>query len=160
MKVYITYDRYENDEWFSVETIETSLTRSLKKFREEDLPSFLMYGPDDCHSFQLQRVDLTKKEYEQLLEWDKDPSQTLDSPCDYYNFMCELYDRIGTVECEDDVICGTDGCSDVFELPHFYGLMSHQDTSDEDVYNKIMKRLCDDEDFCKRIIKEYIRCNY
>jgi hypothetical protein len=160
MKVYITYDRYEHDEWFNVETIETSLTRSLKKFRTEDLPSFLKYGPDDCHSFVLQRVNMTKKEYEQLLEWDKDPNQYLDRPCDYYNFMCELYDRTGCVSNQSDVIQYTDGCSDVWELPHFYGLMSHQDTTDEDVYNSIMERLFDDDNFCDMVVREYIRCRY
>jgi hypothetical protein len=159
MKVYITYDRYEHNEWFSVDTIETSLTRSLKKFREEDLPSFIKYGPDDCHSFQLQRVNITKKEYEQLLSWDKDPTQTLDSESDYYNFMCEIYDKVGCVD-DGDIICCTDGCSDIFELPHFYGLMSHIDTSDEEVYNKIMERLCEDDSFCDMVVKEYIRCNY
>ena len=160
MKVYITYDRYENNEWFSVDTIETSLVRSLKKFREKDLPNFISYGPDDCHSYQIQKVEMTKKEYEQLLEWDKDPNQTLDSSSDYYNFMCDIYDRVGCVEYEDDIIRCTDGCSDIFELPHFYGLMSHQDTSDEKVYNRIMDRLLDNEEFFDETLKEYIRCNY
>lgn len=164
MKVYITYDRYENNEWFRVDHIETSLSRSLKHFREVDLPSFLKYGPDDCHSFVLQRVNITKKEYEQLLRWDKDPDQKLenygDSSSDFFNFMVDLYDIVGCVDDEGNIICLTDGCSDIYELPHFYGLMSHQDTSDEDVYDRIMERLCNDEDFCDMVVKEYIRCNY
>lgn len=164
MKVYITYDRYERDEWYNVDNIDTSLTRSLKKFIENDLPSFLKYGPDDCHSYVLQRVDMTKKEYEQLLSWMNDPTQTLEDcgseSSDFYNFMCEIFDRTGNSKYKDDIIRSTDGCSDIVELPHFYGLMSHQDTSDEDVYDEIMERLCNDDDFCNMVIKEYIRCNY
>jgi hypothetical protein len=164
MKVYITYDRYERDEWYSVYNIDTSLTRSLKKFKEKDLPDFLMYGPDDCHSFQLQRVEVTKKEYEQLLSWMKDDTQTLenygDDSSDFYKFIYNIYDRIGESRYRDEVIRSTDGCSDIVELPHFYGQMSHQDTSDEDIYDELMDKLCDDEDLRNMVIKAYVRCNY
>ena len=64
MNIYITYDRYEHDEWFSVFHIETNKARAIKHFREIDLIDFICYGPDDCHSFQLQKVVLSKKEYE------------------------------------------------------------------------------------------------
>ena len=164
MKVYITYDRYERNEWFSIENVDTSLKRSLKKFKETDLPEFINYGPDDCHFFLLQRVDMTKKEYEQLLSWIEDPTQTLenhgDESSDLFKFMCDIYDRVGCVDYEDDIIYSTDGCSDIFELPHFYGKMSHQDTSDQDVYDRLMERLCEDEDLRKVVLKEYIRCTY
>lgn len=164
MTVYITYDRYEHNEWFSVYNIDTSLTRALKKFRTEDLPSFLGYGPDDCHSFQLQRVNMTKKEYEQLQSWMEDDTQTLenygDRSSDFFKFMEEIYDRTGCTSSREDIICSTDGCSDLVELPHFYGQMSHQDTSDDDVYDEIMERLQDDEELFKTVLKEYIRCNY
>ena len=53
MVVYICYDRYEHDEWINVEYIGTDKDESIRKVKEEILPDFLMYGPDDCHSFQL-----------------------------------------------------------------------------------------------------------
>ena len=161
MKVYITYDRYENNEWFSVNTIETSLMRSLKKFREEDLPSFLEYGPDDCHSYQLQRVDMTKKEYEQLLEWNNDPNQSLDGDSDYYNFMCGIYDRTSYVKYQDEVIRSTDGCSDFSEIIKFYGMMKGIDPEDiEDLEDDLQDELYGDNDLCHKVIVEYVKCNY
>ena len=36
MHVYITYDRYEHNEWLAVYTIETNRQRAIKKFKEED----------------------------------------------------------------------------------------------------------------------------
>lgn len=158
MNVYITYDRYERDEWYSVYNIDTSLTCSLNQFKEVDLPSFLEYGPDDCHSFQLQKVSMTKKDYEQLMSWMTDPSQTLENygkeSSDFFNFMVSIFDS------NEGIIRSTDGCTDLVELPHFYGLMSHQDTSDDVVYDEIMERLQEDEDLFKLVLKEYIRCNY
>ncbi len=164
MKVYITYDRYEHNEWFSVDTIETSLKRSYKKFKEEDLPSFLEYGPDDCHMYQLQRVDMTKKEYEQLLSWMSDPTQSLedygDNSSDFYKFMCSIYDRSGCVDCED-VICSTDGCSDFYEIIKFYGMMKGIDPEDfEDFEDELQEELCSDDDLCHRVVLEYVKRNY
>jgi hypothetical protein len=92
MKVYICYDRYEHDEWYSVYSISTDRDETIRKCKEEDLPSFIEYGPDDCHSFQLVEVELTREQYEQLLKWDKDDTQSLeDNSSDYYNFMYDLY---------------------------------------------------------------------
>ena len=71
MNVYITYDRYERDEWYSLYGVETNKKRAIKKFLEEYLPDFLDYGPDDCHSFQLQKVILTAREYKELLYLDE-----------------------------------------------------------------------------------------
>ncbi len=164
MNVYITYDRYEKNEWFNIYNIDTSLTRSVKKFREEDLPNFLKYGPDDCHSFTLQRITMTKKSYEQLKSWMDDPNQTLedygDESSDLFKFLCSIYDKTGEVGSDSSTVYSTDGCSDIFELPHFYGRMSHLDTSDEDVYDEIMARLQNDDKFLDMVLKEYIRCNY
>ena len=44
MKVYIVYDRYENDEWFRVDYIGTDKSESNKKFKEKYLPEFLFVG--------------------------------------------------------------------------------------------------------------------
>lgn len=96
MKVYIIYDRYENDEWFRVDYIGTDKSESNKKFKEKYLPEFLKYGPDDCHSYQLQEVEMTTEQYEQLLNWHDDPKMSLEyGP--YYDFMCDVYHQGGPV---------------------------------------------------------------
>jgi hypothetical protein len=107
---------------------------------------------------------MTKKEYEQLKSWNDDPNQTLEDygekSSDFYKFMVSVFDRTGDPKYCDEVIRSTDGCSDVVELTHFYGLMSHQDTSDDYIYDEISERLSSDENFCDNVLKEYIRCNY
>lgn len=68
MIVYIAYDRYEYNEWFLVYNIETNKKRAIKHYKEIDLPNFLSSYPDDCHSFQLQKIEMSKKEYTLLCE--------------------------------------------------------------------------------------------
>lgn len=67
MEVYITYDRYEHDEWYDISWIGINKEQAIKQFKEQELPSFLEYGPDDCHSFQLVEVVMStnSKEYDQ-----------------------------------------------------------------------------------------------
>jgi hypothetical protein len=160
MKVYITYDRYEHDEWFRVDNIDTSLKRSLKKFKEQDLPSFLEYGPDDCHSYQLQRVEMTKKEYEQLLSWNEDPEQKLENfgderNSDYFKFLQELYDN------QEEVIRSTDGCSDFYEIVQFYGQMKGIDPEDfEDYEDELQEELCTNDSLRHEVVVEYVKRNY
>lgn len=92
MKVYIIYDRYENDEWFRVDYIGLDKSESNKKFKEKYLPEFLEYGPDDCHLYQLQEVEMTTEQYEQLLKWYNDPKMSLECG-PYYDFMCDVYNK-------------------------------------------------------------------
>lgn len=164
MKVYICYDRYENDEWFNVEYIGTDKDESIRKVRDEILPEFLNYGPDDCHSFQLQVLDLTKEQYEQLLEWDKDNDQSTlenygDESSDYFKFMCEVYESMSY----DDCLIFTDGCSDYSEIVKYYGKMKGLDPDDidEDMEYDLQEEIGNmDSDEFFEIVKKYVYENY
>lgn len=169
MKVYIIYDRYENDEWFYVYSIGTSMDDMVRKCKEECLPDFLEYGPDDCHSFQLVEVELTKKQYEQLLKWYKDDTQSLeyygDESSDYYNFMCDLYDD----QFETETIISTDGCSDFYEIIKYYSVMYKnkevEDVDDidwlySDECEEFQEELFNDDELSRKVIREYVLDTY
>lgn len=169
MKVYICYDRYEHNEWFSVYSIGTNRDEMIRKCKEEDLPSFIEYGPDDCHSFQLVEVKLTKKQYEQLLKWDKDGTQSLedygDESSDYYNFMYDLYND----QYETETIISTDGCSDFYEIIKYYGVMYKNKDVEEvddidwlssDECEEYQEELFNDEELSGKVIREYILDTY
>lgn len=167
MKVYIIYDRYENNEWFNIDYIGTRKSESIKKFKEVYLPSFICYGPDDCHSYQLQVVDMTKKEYEQLLEWDKSTSPDPTSG-PFYEFMCDVYD-----DCDwsnpDSVLMCTDGCSEYQNIVRYYGIVLKGLTNDvvdtdtwlfTDEYDEYYEELMNDDDLFERMCKEYIKYTF
>ena len=173
MIVYICYDRYENDEWINVEYIGTDKDESIRKVKEEILPDFLCYGPDDCHSFQLQMVEMTKRDYNQLMKWYNDPTISLEkhgdsvNNSDYFNFMCELYDLTGQCNC---CLISTDGCSDYSEIIRYYSVF-YKDRDIEEVgeyewvfsdeFNDLYEEFINmDDDKCLEIIKEYVRDTY
>lgn len=167
MKVYIIYDRYENNEWFRVDYIGTRKSESIKKFKEECLPDFLEYGPDDCHSYQLQVVDLTKDQYEQLLEWDNDPNMSLEfGP--YYDFMCEVYEQCDWSD-PKSVLLYTDGCSEYPNIVRYYGMVMKGKDSNvvnqfdwifTDEYDDLYEELMKDDYLFKRMCKEYVKYNF
>ena len=170
MVVYICYDRYENDEWINVEYIGTDKEESIRKVKEEILPDFLCYGPDDCHSFQLQMVEMTKRDYKQLMKWFDDPNQSLEKHgsdnSDYFNFMCELYDLTGLCNC---CLISTDGCSDYSEIVRYYSVFYKDRDLEEvsefewiysDEYDEYYNELINDDELCSKVIKEYVRDTY
>ena len=69
MKVYLTYFRYDRGECYSIYNLDTSLNRSLKSWKEKDLPNFLGYGPDDVSQLYLVKCDLTKSEVQVLTDF-------------------------------------------------------------------------------------------
>ena len=162
MKVYICYDRYEHNEFFNVEYVGTRKLDSLKKVREEILPDFINYGPDDCHSFILQVVEMSKKQYEQLLEWMKDENQTLenygDESSDFFKFMCEVYDQMTY----DDYLVYTDGCSDFYEIIQFYGQVKGIEPEDfEDYEDDLTEEFCNlDDPLRLTLIRQYVNEMY
>jgi hypothetical protein len=104
MKVYIIYDRYENDEWFSIYNICKSIDE-VRQVYKQSLLDFLGYGPDDCHSFQCQEVEVSNKVFKIL----KDYMDTGES--DYgYKIMKSIF-HSGS-EC----LFWTDGCSDNIDV--------------------------------------------
>ena len=165
MNVYVTYDRYERNEWLSVYSIETSKKRAIKKFLEEDLFGFLSYGPDDCHSFQLQRVWMTKKQYERLCflvehETDRENGELKE-------MLVSMFEEDTDVFSEFEIIYSTDGCSDNFEVVDFY-IQNYiiedidvNDFDDEDEYrDAVSEKFYNDEDLYEKVIKDYIRFTY
>lgn len=166
MKVYITYDRYENNEWFNVYNITTCKRESIKHCKEVDLVDFINYGPDDCLSFQLQEVNLTKKQYEQLLEWDKDDTMSLEHPdSPYYQFMCEIYENASSVRHQNEILISSYGCSDFYEIVTYYGVNYKGEDpedfdSESDNFYDYQEELCDNEDLFIKITKEYINDTY
>lgn len=160
MNVYITYDRYEHDEWLSVHHIETNMQRAIKHFKEEDLPDFLEYGPDDCHSFQLQKIQMTKKQYERLCELVNAEAPS----ANYEDESAELKELLIRIFDEDEEFCvetifQTDGCSDYWEMLKYYCEENGLLYDDDDEQEEAQERLQDDELF-KKTIREYIKAYY
>jgi hypothetical protein len=165
MKVYITYDRYERNEWFNVFHISLDREESIKHCKEVDLVDFISYGPDDCHSFQLQEVEMTQEQYDQLMKWYTDDSSTLedmgDESSDYYKFMCKVFDKVGLVGHEDEILISTDGCTDNVEIVYFYGKEQGLDIDeDDDEYYELEEELFDNEDLYTEVLKRYINETY
>ena len=153
MNIYITYDRYEHDEWYYIHHIETNKKRAIKHFKEIDLPDFIAYGPDDCHSFQLQKVYMTKEQYNELLEVYEHGSEA-----DIKEFMLPIYDE--DEEFEVETLFFTDGCSDNFELIEFYCQRLGIEADDDDAIDEAQQKLFNDEELYSKILKKYIAMYY
>lgn len=169
MKVYVCYDRYEHDEWYSVYSVGTDRDKMIKKCKEEDLPSFIEYSPDDCHSFQLVCIDITKGQYNKLKTWVDEigyiEDYEDDENRDFYEFMYKVYDDEYTIE----TIISTDGCSDVFEIVKYYGVtyknIDCEDISDRDwlysdEFEDCQDELMNDEDLWRKVLREYVLDTY
>ena len=159
MKVYIIYDRYEHDEWFNIDYVGTDREESIKKFKEECLPDFISYGPDDCHSYQLQEVEMNNNQYYMFMEWYEEDSSPDNESSDLYKFMVNLFDETGVVG-NTSVLCCTDGCSDNIDIVHFYGQSKGLDTEDDEVFDTVQEELFDDEDLYQKVLKKYIKKYY
>ena len=164
MKVYITYDRYERDEWYNIFHVTTDREESIKHCKEVDLPDFISYGPDDCHSFQIQEVEMTQEEYEQFKSWVDDDSQSLenygDESSDLFKKMYEYFDRLGDPKFRSEILLSTDGCSDNVDIVHFYGKQKGLDTTDDDIYYDLEEELFNDEELYDKVLKQYIEETY
>ena len=162
MKVYITYDRYERDEWYNIYNVTTDKEEAIRHCKEVDLPDFIGYGPDDCHSFQLQEVDMTPEEYEQFKSWVDDDSQSLenygDRSSDLFKKMYDYYDKVD--EPGYETLISTDGCTDNVDIIHYYGNQNGLDTEDDDVYYEVQEELFNDEDLYTKVLKDYINNTY
>ena len=152
MDVFIAYDRYEHDEWYSIYNIDTNMDEAIKHFLEEDLPSFISYGPDDCHSFQLQKVCMTKTQYKKLINIHKNGSET-----EVTDFMIPIYDEM---DFEVETIYFTDGCSDTIEIVNYYCESNGIDTEDEDAVEDARCELFSNDELWNNAVREYISATY
>jgi hypothetical protein len=110
---------------------------------------------------------MTKKQYEQLLEWDNDPNVSLESG-PYYDFMCEVYEQCDWSD-NRNVLLSTDGCSEYQDIVRYYGMVVKGKDSDEvneydwvftDEYDDYYEELMNDNDLFERMCKDYIRDNF
>lgn len=162
MNVYITYDRYEHDEWYWVYHIETNKKRAIKHFKEDDLIDFLSYGPDDCHSFQLVKVSMPKKDYIRFCEMvENEKIQNTNSDKELKSMLMSIY---GETNYEVETIFFTDGCSDCVDLIDFYidnyDIETEEYESEDDIRDRIMKNLFDDNELMKKVLSDYIEATY
>ena len=159
MNVYITYDRYERNEWLSVYHIEKNRERAIKHFKEEDLIDFLSYGPDDCHTFQLQRVVLSSEQYKRLLFLvENDGAEHPEYGKELEELLIRFYEE--DEEFEPLTLYSTDGCSDNWELVEFYCEMENLDPEDDDHKEMAQEILFNDDEIYTRVLKEYIAVAY
>ena len=70
---------------------------------------------------------------------------------------------------ETETIISTDGCSDSYEIVRYYSVhyknkdiedVSEHDWLFTDEYNEYYEELINDEELCKKVIKEYVRDTY
>ena len=160
MNVYITYDRYECNEWLSVYHIETNRQRAIKHCKEEDLIDFISYGPDDCHSFQLQKVVMSKEQYKRfcyMVEHEGDPEANPDE--ELKKMLISIFDE--DAQWESEIIIQTDGCSDAFEVAKFYCEKNGIDIEDEEyIEDDVCEMLFDDDELFEQYLREYIKIYY
>lgn len=158
MNVYVTYDRYENDEWFSVYNIETNKQRAIRHFKEIDLPDFISYGPDDCHSFQLQVVEMTKQEYLRFCKLNNENDEPYNLSAEFEQIMIDVFKECNWQN--DNVLLCTDGCSDSIEIINYYCMINNLDKNNYEVTDNVAKILYEDKELYQKILKDYINAYY
>ena len=156
MKVYIIYDRYEHDEWFQIYNICKSI-EEVKKVYKEILIDFLEYGPDDCHSFQCQEVEVTDDQLKILEDY-----MNGDESDEGYDLMVQIYDDCRWCQYPDtNCLFCTDGCSDNVEVFEEYMSEQYPDIEEEsDEWFELQEEFYNDEDLYKTELEKYIDRNY
>ena len=152
MVVYLTYDRYEHNEWFNIYQITTRMSEVKKEYKK-NLIDFITYGPDDCHSYQIQVVELNKKEFE-LIKNHIDDTIEEDEDDELMKLMIQIYEN-----CDEDSNCllFTDGCSDWVDMIDFWIEYKGLDENDRD---QIEEDIQNDETLFQKVLKKYINETY
>ena len=73
-KVFINFTSYDGNEWVVIHHVGTDMTESVQEFKK-NLKDYLSIGPDDCHSFNLIKVNLKNKDYDRELDERADKSK-------------------------------------------------------------------------------------
>ena len=156
MKVYIIYDRYEQDEWFQIYNICKSVDE-VKKVYKKSLIDFCEYGPDDCHSFQCQEVEVNEDQLKILEDY-----MNGDESEEGYELMVQIYDECRWCQYPDtNCLFCTDGCSDNVEVFEEYMSEQHPDIEEEsDEWYELQEEFYDDEDLYETELTKYIDRNY
>lgn len=118
-----------------------------------DLFDFISYGPDDCHSFQLQKVIMTRKEYERLrclVEIPKDEPELEE-------ILTNIFQEI---DYDVETIISTDGCTDLIEVLQYYCEKNGLDYDDYEVQAEAYEKLSSEDGLFEKTLKEYIKIAY
>jgi hypothetical protein len=164
MKVYITYFRYDRGETYSIYNLDTNLKRSLKSWKETDLPNFLGYGPDDVSQLYLVKCDLTKSEVQIIKDF---MSSDKEYDKDFYDLMDRLHDN-------SEEICFTSGdgiwevidfvceyCRTYILYSDMYKYIPTLNFDDEDeLREQIQEIIFGDDDLWEIVLKKYIKMYY
>jgi hypothetical protein len=163
MKVYLTYFRYDRGECYSIYNLDTSLNRSLKSWKEKDLPNFLGYGPDDVSQLYLVKCDLTKSEVQLIMdfmnsnqEYDEDFYDLMDNKVhDHYEEICSTSgDEILEVV---DFVC--EYCRTYLLYNYFQNYNLNFNDEDE-LKEQIHEIIFTDDQIWDVVIKKYIEMYY
>ena len=164
MKVYLTYFRYDRGEYYSIYNLDTSLQRSVKSWKENDLPNFLGYGPDDVSQLYLVKCDLTKDEV-QLIKDFMESGKEYDK--DFYDLMEQLHDRNEEIysttgdECWSVVEFVCEYCRTNLLFVEFHNYYSTLNFNDEDeLRDQIQELIFNDDDLWDKVLKKYIEVYY
>ena len=164
MKIYLTYFRYDRGETYSIYNLETNLKRSLKSWKETDLPNFLGYGPDDVSQLYLVKCDLTKSEVQiikDFMESDKEYDK------DFYDLMKIIDDKSDEICCTSgdevwevlDFVC--EYCKTYILFDEFYPYYSTLNFDDEDeLKEQIQEIIFNNDDLWEIVLKKYIKMYY
>jgi hypothetical protein len=158
--VYITYDRYEHNEFFAILHIDKNMQSAIKHYEQEDLFKFLSFGPDDCHTFQLQKVNMTPKEYNRFINLVKKygTEEIDDGPL--YDIMVDIYERIRTVADEREYVLDASDCDEIEDVVEFYCKKQGLDYNDDDTRYDAEDELFGDSDVFEKWLKEYLADKY
>lgn len=154
--VYVTYDRYEHNEWFAIYNIDTDEQRAIDHCKNEDLFNFIRFGPDDCHHFQLQRVSMTKAEYDNLIKLYKSYGDEEISDGELFDIIAEIYENYE----EDDIIIASGGIDDLYDIVEYYGKEYGVDVSEDDSFYNVQAELFADEELFNEVLRAYINDTY
>ncbi len=160
MKVYITYFRYDRDENYSIYHIDLNKKNSIRHYKEEDLPSFLGYGPDDVSVLTLQEVEMSKSELTELI-------RLYGKNKDYDRELIDFMTPIFSENCYDPIYL--DSGDTVWEVINFFidsGLYDIDDyittppTDPDDLCQVVTDLLFDDDDLFNKVLRDFINSNY
>ena len=153
MKVYIIYDRYEHNEFITIYNISKSM-KEFKKDYKDEIRSFLEMGPDDCHTFVGQIVNVNDDQLEVLEDyWN---SEDPDDSHPGFNLMEEIWSKNSSKNCLF-MIDSYDNTK-VFEE---YMSEQHPDIEEEtDEWYELEEEFYDNDTLYETELTKYIDRNY
>lgn len=148
-KVFINFTSYDGNEWVVIHHVGTDMTESVQEFKK-NLKDYLSMGPDDCHSFNLIKVNIKNKDYDRLMtitlreELNEDDLEFFTELEETYNF---------------DYICYDDHSGN-YEIVKLYCEDNSLDSEDDDVFEDVFELLMNDEKLYETYIDKYLDLNF